>query len=182
MELTPRSAITEEVTSAIKLKEGRTVPVGDKAAPPLPPPPPPGNFGDKAAASPPPPPPPGNFGDINAPPGNFGNIEAPPGNFSVGQQPPLPQGPAPQALINHGGVHFPINHDKGEEEEEGVQTTRSAPGVNTWCIAEDTRKYLKNETPGAVVRKPWDAFIFDSITDFVSSLRAGASMPGAHFK
>ena len=54
--------------------------------------------------------------------------------------------------------------------------------VNTWWIAEDIRKYLKNETPGAVVWKPWNAFIFDSITDFVSTLRAEASMPGAHFK
>ena len=30
--------------------------------------------------------------------------------------------------------------------------------------------------------KPWNAFIFDNITDFDSTLRAEASMPGAHFK
>ena len=54
--------------------------------------------------------------------------------------------------------------------------------MNTWWTAEDIRKYLKYETPGAVSRKPWNAFIFDSITDFVSLLRAEASMPGAHFK
>ena len=94
VELTPRSAVTEKFTSAIKLKDGRTVLVGDKAAPP---PPPPVPVGDNAASpSPPPPPPPlGNFGDIKAPPGNFGNIKAPPG---IGQQPPLPQDPAPQAF------------------------------------------------------------------------------------
>ena len=54
--------------------------------------------------------------------------------------------------------------------------------MNTWWTAEDIRKYLKYETPGAVVWKPWNAYVFDSITDFVSSLRAEASMPGAHFK
>ena len=43
--------------------------------------------------------------------------------------------------------------------------------MNTWRIAEDISKYLKNETLGAVVWKPWNAFIFDSITDFVSTLR-----------
>ena len=196
-ELTPRSAVTEKVTLAIKLKDGCSVPVGDKAARPppppvpagnkaaMPPPPPPGNFED--TSSPPLPPPPGTFGDKAAPPtppppGNFGNIEAPPGNFDVGQQHPLPQGPAPRVHIKHGLAQFFINHDKEEEEEEGTQTTRSAPGVNTWWVAEDIRKYLKNETPGAVVWKPWNAFIFDGIADFVSSLRAEASMPGAHFK
>ena len=148
VELTPRSAVTEKVTSAIKLKDGRSVPVGDKAS--MPPPPRPGNFEDNAASSPPPPPP-GNFGDKAAssppllpPPGNFGIIEAPPGNFDVGQQPPLPQGPAARVPINHGVAQFPINQE--EEEEEGIQTTRSAPGVNTWWAAEDIRKYLKNET------------------------------------
>ena len=201
VELTPRSAVTEKVTPAIKPKDGRSVPVEDKATRPPPPlvpagdkaamplPPPPGNFKDTSAS--PLPPPPGNFGDKAAPPppppsGNFGNIEAPPGNFDVGEQPPLPQGPAPRAHINHGVARFLISHDKEEEEEEeeeeGTQITRSAPGVNTWWIAEDIRKYLKNETPGAVVWKPWNAFIFDSITDFVSSLRAVACMPGAHFK
>ena len=69
-----------------------------------------------------------------------------------------------------------------KKRKEYVQTTRFAPGVNTWWTAEGIRKYFKNGTPGAVVWKPWDAFIFDNITDFVSSLRAEASMPGAHFK
>ena len=161
VELTPRSAATEKVTSAIKLKDGRVLPFGGNDVPLLPPP---GNFGGKDVPMPP-------------PPGNVGAIKAPPGNFSVGQQPPPPQAP-----INHGEVQFPINHDKEEEEEEEVQSTRTAPGVNTWWTAEDIRKYLKSETPSAVVWKPWNAFIFDSITDFVSSLRAEASMPGAHFK
>ena len=75
---------------------------------------------------------------------------------------------------------LPSNHAEVEEEES--RTSKSTPGVNTWWTAEDIRKYLKNETPGAVVWKPWNAFIFDSITDFVSTLRAEASMPGAHFK
>ena len=117
VELTPRSAATEKVTSAIKLKDGRVMPIGDKAVP-LPP-----------------------------PPGNLGAIKAPPGNFFVGQQ-----SPPPQASINHGGVQFPIDRCKEEEEEE-VQTTRSAPGVSTWWTAEDIKKYLQNETPGAVVWK-----------------------------
>ena len=163
VELTPRSAVTEKATSAFRLKDGRVLPVGGK---------------DKDV---PLPPPPGNFGAIKAPPGHS-SVGAPPVNFSVGQQPPFPQCPPPQALINHGEVPFPINRCMEEEEEEEVQTTRTAPGANTWCTAEDIRKYLKNETPGAVVWKPWNAFIFDSIADFVSSLPAEACMPGAHFK
>ena len=55
VELTPRSAITEKVTSAIKLKDGRSVPVGDKSARPPPPPVPAGK--EAAIAFPPP----GNF-------------------------------------------------------------------------------------------------------------------------
>ena len=126
VELTPRSAVTEKVTSAIKLKDGRSVPVRDKSARPPPPPvpagneaamplPPPGNFEDKAEMSSPP----GNFEEPNPPPGNF--IEAPPGNFDAREQPPLPLGPPPRAHINHGVVQFPSNH--AEEEEEGSQTT-----------------------------------------------------------
>ena len=121
VELTPRSAVTEKVTSAIKLKDGRSVPVGNKPARP---PPPTMPAGDKAAM---PLPPPGNFEDKpHPPPGNF--IEAPPGNFDAGEQPPLPLGPPPRAHINHGVVQFPSNH--AEEEEEGSQTTYQ---VCTWC-------------------------------------------------
>ena len=159
--------------------------VGDKSARPPPPPVPAGNkaailllppgiFEDKEEMSCSP----GNFEKLDPPPGKF--IEAPPGNFDAREQPPLPLGSPLRAHISHGVVQFPSNH--AEEEEEESQTTRSAPGVNTWWAAEDIREYLKNETPGAVVWKPWNAFIFDSITDFVSRLCAEASMPGAHFK
>ena len=54
--------------------------------------------------------------------------------------------------------------------------------MNTWWSASDIREYLNTEDPGANVWFPWNAYTFDSITDFVSSLRAEASMPGAHFK
>ena len=74
---------------------------------------------------------------------------------------------------------LPSNH---AEEEEESRTPKSTPGVNTWRNTEDIKKYLKEESPGAVVWKPWNAYIFDSTTDFVSTLRAKASMPGAHFK
>ena len=60
MELTPRSAVTEKVPSAIKLTDGRYVPVGNKSVPP---PPPPVSTGNGA-------------GDMSPPPGNFKNKSA----------------------------------------------------------------------------------------------------------
>ena len=115
VELAPRSAGTEKVTSAIKLKGGRSVPVGDKSARPPPPPvpagnkaaiplPPPGNFEDKEEMSSPP----GNFEKLDPLPGQF--TEAPPGNFDAGEQPPFPLCPPPRAHINHGVVQVPSNH------------------------------------------------------------------------
>ena len=68
VELMPRSAVTEKVFSAIKLTDGRYVPVGNKSVPP---PPPPVSTGNRA-------------GDISPPLGNFKNkdeMEAPPGQF-----------------------------------------------------------------------------------------------------
>ena len=115
---------------------------------------------------------------MSPPPGNFkrrSEIEAPPGQFGKASS-----STTPQPHINHGVSLLPSNH--AEEEEEESRTPKSTPGVNTWWNTEDIKKYLKEESPGAVVWKPWNAYIFDSITDFVSTLRAEASMPGAHFK
>ena len=70
VELTPRSAIAEKVpSSAIKLTDGRNVPVGDTPArPPAPPVP----AGKEAANKLPPL---GNFGELEPPLGNFGELE-----------------------------------------------------------------------------------------------------------
>ena len=78
VELTPRSAVTERVT-AIKLIDGRYVPVGNKSAPP--PPAPPEHTGSGAE-------------DMSPPPGNFKNkneIEAPPGRFGKASSSTAPQ-------------------------------------------------------------------------------------------
>ena len=161
VELTPRSAVTEMVPPAIKRKDGRNMPVGNKSVPP-PPPPSAGNGAE----------------DMSPPPGNFKNrseIEAPPGQFGMASS-----SSALQTYVNHDVSLLPSNH--AEEEEGESQSSMSTPGVNTWWTAEDIKKYLKEESPGAVVWKPWNAYNFDSITDFVSTLRAEASMPGAHFK
>ena len=108
--------------------------------------------------------PPGNF----HPPSTFGaHIDTPPGNFS-----------RPASSRWNTTPKIPINHG----EEEGEQTTKSVPGVNSWWSAHDIAMYLSNEKPGALMWNPCNAYIFDSITDFVSTLRAEASMPGAHFK
>ena len=151
VELTPRSATTAKVRTAIQLIPATNVK------------PPPGNFNDNMK-------PPGNFNDNMKPPGNFDDPTKPPGNFD-------------EPHINHGVAlaisrSTPTNH--GVEEEE--QTIKSVPGVNTWWSASDIKEYLNTEKPGAILWYPWNAYIFDSVTDFVSSLRAEASMPGAHFK
>ena len=54
-----------------------------------------------------------------------------------------------QTYINHGVSLLPSNH--AEEEEEESQSSKSTPGVNTWWSAEDIKKYLNKESPGAVV-------------------------------
>ena len=162
VQLTPRSAKTEMVPPSIKQKDGHNMPAGSKSVPPPPP----------AAAA--------GYGtkDMFPPPGNFkdrGEIEAPPGQFGMASS-----SSALQTYINHGVGLLPSNH--AEEEEEESQSSKSTPGVNTWWTAEDIKKYLKEEYPGAVVWKPWNAYIFDGITDFVSTLRTEAAMPGAHLK
>ena len=153
VEFTPRSATTAKVRSAIKLTPAMPA---IKLTPAADVKPPPGNFETTK--------PPGNF-DTAKPPGNF-NTAKPPDNFD---EPASSRGSTPLVPINH-----------GEEEEE--QTTKSVPGVNTWWQASDIEDYLETTKPGAIQWYPWNAYIFDSVTDFVSSLRAEASMPGAHFK
>ena len=99
------------------------------------------------------------------------------------KQPEQPQQPAsswnstPRLPTNHGGDFVPTNH--GEEYEE---QTKSKTGVNSYWQTHHIKEYLDTEEPGANVWCPWNSYIFDSITDFVSSIRAEASMPGAHFK
>ena len=142
---------------AIKLQDGRTIPLG---APP-PPSKPPGHFMDK---------------DLDKPPGTF--MTPPPGNFTGGQpQPPPPPPPVPP--INLGGVKTLANYD---EEEVDENQTKKVAGVNSWWSIKAINEYLRTEDPGAKTFTPWNAFIFDSVHDFVSSLRAEASYPDSHFK
>ena len=119
VELTPRSAVTERVP-AIKLTDGRYVPVGNKSVPP--PPPPPVHTGN-------------GEGDMSPPPGNFKNkdeMEAPPGQFGKASS-----STTPQPHINHGVSLLPSNH--AEKEEEESRTPKSTPGVNTWWDTEDIK-------------------------------------------
>ena len=146
-------------TSVIKLKDGRVVPLG---APP-PPDKPPGHFLGK---------------NIEKPPGQF--MEPPPGNFDDGKAKPQPPPPPPPAPINPGGAKTLANHDE-EEDEESIKP-KKVVGVSSWWTIKDIREYLETESPGAVTFFPWNAFIFESVSDFVSSLRAEASYPDSHFK
>ena len=106
--------------------------------------------------------------DFRPPCNSHAHIDTPPGNFS-----------RPASSRWNTTPKIPINHG---EEEEGEQTTKSVLGVNSWWSTHDIAMYLSNEKPGALMWNPCNAYIFDSITDFVSTLRAEASMPGAHFK
>ena len=151
VEISPRSASTAKVRSAIRLTPSaiRLTPAVNVEVPP-------GDFS-----------PPGNSdAPIDTPPGNFNRPASSRWNTT------------PQVPINHGVALVPINHG----EEEGEETTKSVTGVNTWWSANDINMYLGKEKPGAFMWNPCNAYIFDSITDFVSTLRAEASMPGAHLK
>jgi len=176
VELTPRDATTTKVPSAIKLTGRRQVNANMDS--------PPGNFAqqtpqqppgifNKKPVPPPPPPPPGDFNEHQpTPPPPPGPVKQP-----EQQQQPASSWNTPRLPINHDGDFVPTNH--GEEYEE---QSKSKTGVNSYWQAHHIKEYLDTEEPGANVWCPWNSYIFDSITDFVSSIRAEASMPGAHFK
>ena len=150
VELTPRSAVTERAHPATRLTDGRYMPVGNKSVPP---PPPPASAGNGAKVTSPPP---GNFK-------NRGEMEAPPGQFGMASS-----SSTLQTYINHDVSLLPSN--QAEEEEEESQSSKSTPGVNTWWTAEDIKKHLKEESPGAVVWKPWTpSFSTASLTSSVRS-------------